>query len=93
MLDVNLLAAQVAAHDAGNATETYRQLRRRRLSHGETAAACALYACLGLNDLPTTEVHKAASEARALLIRFDDELVIDFIGVGGRDWSRSSRRP
>jgi len=85
-LDVNLLAAQLACHQTAEAVETYRRLRRRPgLSPGETAAAAALYSCLGLDDLPSIEVRKAASEAIDLLHRFADEVVINFIGVGGRD--------
>jgi len=83
---VNLLAAQVAAHQTGAAAECYRQLRRRGdLTDGERAAAAALYACLGLDDLPTKEVRRAAAEALDRLDRIPEEIVIDFLGVGGRD--------
>jgi len=83
-LDVNLLAAQLSAHDTGAAVETYRRLRRRPdLEPGEIAAAAALYACLGLNDLPACEVHRAANEAIGLLKTSD--VVTDFLGIGGRD--------
>ena len=83
-LDVNLLAAQLAGHDTGAAVETYRRLRRRTdLDAGEAAAAAALYACLGLNDLPTSEVHRAANESIELLRT--SEVVTDFLGIGGRD--------
>jgi LuxR family transcriptional regulator, maltose regulon positive regulatory protein len=83
-LEVNLLAAQLAGHDTGAAVETYRRLRRRTdLAAGETAAAAALYTCLVLNDLPTSEVHRAAREAVDLL--GSSEVVTDFLGIGGRD--------
>lgn len=82
-LEVNLLAAQLAGHDTAAAVETYRRLRRRDLDIGETAAAAALYSCLGLNDLPTSEVHRAADEAISLLGTCD--VITDFIGIGGRD--------
>ncbi len=83
-LEVNLLAAQLAGHDTGAAVETYRRLRRRTdLDAGETAAAAALYTCLVLNDLPSSEVHRAADESAELLRT--SEVVTDFLGIGGRD--------
>jgi LuxR family maltose regulon positive regulatory protein len=86
VLQVNLLAAQNAAHDTGAATETYRRLRRRpTVEPGEAAAAAALYAGLGLDDLRSTEVRRAASEAIDLLAMFPDAPVTDFLGIGGRD--------
>ena len=83
-LEVNLLAAQLSAHDTGAAVETYRRLRRRTdLDAGEAAAVAALYACLGLNDLPSSEVHRTANEAIGLLGTSD--VIADFLGIGGRD--------
>ncbi|MGK2867238.1 MAG: LuxR C-terminal-related transcriptional regulator [Mycobacterium sp.] len=84
-VEVNLLAAQIAAFQTDEAVETYRRLRRRAdLSDGDSAAAAALYACAGLDDLPMAEVFKAAETATGLL-RTADDIVIDFLGVGGRD--------
>jgi LuxR family transcriptional regulator, maltose regulon positive regulatory protein len=83
-LEVNLLAAQVASHQTAPAIETYRRLRGRPLTLGETAAATALYATLGLDDLPSAEVRGAVDEARGLLARHGDADVVDFLGVGGR---------
>ncbi|HAQ59825.1 MAG TPA: hypothetical protein DCR63_05295 [Microbacterium sp.] len=84
-MEVNLLAAQIAAFQTDEAVETYRRLRRRAdLSDGDSAAAAALYACAGLDDLPMAEVFKAAETATGL-VRTADDIVIDFLGVGGRD--------
>jgi LuxR family maltose regulon positive regulatory protein len=86
VMEVNLLAAQIAAFRSEEAVETYRRLRRRAdLAPGDLAAAAALYACIGLDDLPTTEVLKAAETATSLLRVAADDIVIDFLGVGGRD--------
>lgn len=84
VLDINLLAAQLAGHDTDAAVETYRRLRRRTdLEAGEAAAAAALYACLVLDDLPACEVFRATDEATELLRTPD--AVGDFLGIGGRD--------
>jgi LuxR family maltose regulon positive regulatory protein len=85
-LQVNLLAAHVAAHDTGAATETYRRLRRRPcLEPGEAAAAAALYAALGMDDLPSTEIRRAAREAIDLLAKYPSAPVTNFLGIGRRE--------
>jgi LuxR family maltose regulon positive regulatory protein len=85
-VEVNLLAAQVAAFQTSEAVETYRRLRRRSdMSNSDSAAAAALYACVGLDDLPTAEVFTAAHAVTALLPKDADDVVIDFLGVGGRE--------
>ena len=83
---VNLLAAQVAAGESVAGAETYRQLGRRTdVLPGERAAADALYACLGLDDLSPEEVLKAAGSALELLGVVNRTEVADFIGIGGAD--------
>ncbi len=85
-LEVDLLAAQVAAFDTEAATETYRRLERRSdLSLGEQACAQACYACLGLAGLAPGEVERAAGVALELLPALDDSDLVDFLGIGGRD--------
>lgn len=85
-LELNLLAAEVAAHQTPAAMESYRRLRRRvDLDAREVASAAALYACLGMDDLPSSEVHQAATESLSALASFDGELEVDLLGIGGRD--------
>lgn len=85
-LQLNLLAAQCAAHQTGAQIETYRRFRRRTdLSPWDVAPAAAMYATGGMDDLPTTEVRKAAGEAVELLGRYPDAAVENVLGLGGRD--------
>ncbi len=83
---INLLAAQVAANRFVDAAETHRRLRRRTdLTPGARATADALYACLVLDDLPTAETMSAASRSLGALSLLDDDDIVDFLGIGGRD--------
>lgn len=85
-VEINLLAALVAADEAVAAAETYRQLARRRdLSAGERAAADALYSCLGFDDLAPAEVLAASAAVAAALETLDPRDVPDFLGIGGHD--------
>jgi LuxR family maltose regulon positive regulatory protein len=85
VVDVNLLAAQVCAYQSVNASETYRQIGRRcDLTVGERAAAAAIYACLGLDQLCPEEVAVAAGTTLDLLPSTEGE-VTDFLGFGGAD--------
>ena len=84
-LDVQLLAARIAALDSALASETYRSIRRRQdLSIGQRASGEALYALLGMDDLPPGEVERAASEGLELLANADDDDLVDVLGIGGR---------
>ena len=84
-LDVQLLAARIAALDSTLAAETYRSIRRRSdLSVGQRASGEALYALLGMDDLPPGEVERAAYEALELLASADDGDLVDVLGIGGR---------
>lgn len=84
-LGVQLLGAQLAAMDATAAAETYWRLRRRGdLSIGQEATAHALYAILGLHDLPSNEVDFAATAALRLLDTAHDDDLVDTLGIGGR---------
>lgn len=85
---VDHMAAQVAAHEGTRARESYRRLKRRRdLTCGPAAALEVLYACLGLDDLPTPELQRACAAAEANFARARDqnEEVTDFLGIGGPD--------
>ena len=84
-LQLTLLAAQVSANETGDAIETYRRLRSRTLEPGDAAEAAALYACLGFDGLPTTEVRKAATEAIDLLSQHESSDVVNVLGLGERD--------
>ena len=85
-LELNLLAAEIASHQTDAAMEGYRRLRGRGdLDQGEIASAAALYACLGMDDLPSAAVRTAASEAISILETFDPAIPVDLLGVGGRD--------
>ena len=83
---INLLAAQSAANRYTSARETYRVINGRLdLTRGERAAADALYACGGLDNLSVEEVTEAATSALAGVRGLDPEKSIDFLGIGGRD--------
>ena len=83
---INLLAAQVAADESAAAAETHRHLMRRRdLTLGERIAASALHALLVFRELPPQESIKSARFVRESLPLVDDDEVIDFLGLGGRD--------
>ena len=85
-LAINLLAAQSAANRYASARETYRVINGRLdLTRGERAAADALYACGGLDNLSVEEVTEAATSALAGVRGLDPEKSIDFLGIGGRD--------
>ena len=85
-LAINLLAAQSAANRFTSARETYRAITRRLdLTRGERAAADALYACGGLDNLSVQEVTEATTSALAALRGLGPERSIDFLGIGGRD--------
>ena len=84
---IDRLAAQMAAHETSAVLESHRRLvRRHDLTHGQRAAVEALYACAGLDDLPTDEVERAATAAEEHLARAAEagEEVTDFLGIGGR---------
>lgn len=81
---VNLLAAQVAADEFTAAAETYRRLGRRSdVQIGEQTTAELLYSLLGLGDLPTGQVRRATAQVLQALPRLDDQMLVDFLGIGG----------
>jgi LuxR family maltose regulon positive regulatory protein len=85
-LAINLLAAQSAANRFASARETYRAITRRLdLTRGERAAADALYACGGLDNLGVQEVIEATTSVLAGVRSLSQDEPIDFLGIGGRD--------
>lgn len=85
---IDRMAAEMATHETTRARETYRQLKRRPdYTSGPAAAAQALYACVGLDDLPADEIEKASTGAARDLERavVEGSEVTDFLGIGGRD--------
>jgi LuxR family maltose regulon positive regulatory protein len=85
-VEIHLLAAEVAAHEDPAAAETYRRVRRRAdITPAEGAAADAVYACLGLDDLPSEEVLELARSSLAALQSVERDTVPDFLGIGGFD--------
>ncbi|MCB1270520.1 MAG: LuxR C-terminal-related transcriptional regulator [Microthrixaceae bacterium] len=85
---VERMAAQVAAHQSTLAREGYRQARSApNLTSGQAAALGALYACVGLDDLPTSEIERACTDADECLqeARAAGVEVPDFLGIGGAD--------
>lgn len=85
-VELNLLAAQVAADQPGPAFGTYRRLRRRSdLTPGDAAAAGAIFSCLGLDDLDPEEVLDVTAAVLEALPDIEPTDVPDFLGIGGYD--------
>lgn len=85
-VEMNLLAAQLAADDGPAATETYRRIDRRTdITRGDRAAANALYSMLVTRGLPPERALAVTDDVRDAVPDLAADEVVDFLGLGGRD--------
>jgi LuxR family transcriptional regulator, maltose regulon positive regulatory protein len=83
-LEVNLLAAQLAADQSDPATETHRRLvRRADLTRGERAAADALHTAHVFRGLAPERVLETVDGVLTAVPILDEADVVDFLGLGG----------
>lgn len=83
---IQLLAAQVAAHEYTSAAENYRSLSQRTdLTPGEHIAIDTLAAILGIAHLPLAEIARLADSVLAALPAVERSTVTNFLGIGGAD--------